>query len=103
MQSRRSGPCWGGRGARRSVRPALLSPTPCRAGFERSFSGPAGEGGKPALTNELNARVNSSQDIAGAIRASLIDLLPDELDIAARTRGISNPHRTPCLFQNASI
>ena len=49
MQSRRSGPCRGGRGARRRLRASLLSPAPGGAGLERSFRGPAGEGGEPAL------------------------------------------------------
>src|SRR5271166_3427114 len=55
------------------------------------------------LRDELYSRVDRSQDIAGAARTSFIDVPPDAFDIVARTRCISDPHRTPYFFQNASI
>ena len=56
MQSRRPRPRRRRRGARRPLRPALLSPAPGGAGFDRSAREPAGAGGGDALIGGANRK-----------------------------------------------
>ena len=68
MQSRRSGPRRGGRGAGRSVWSALLPPAPGGPGVERSPRQPAGSGRKPAL-RDGGARTPKINRLTSAVSA----------------------------------